>query len=82
MCSISFENDLRHVLKYLDCSSLATWKSVLHWPDFTYWAAAGDIEKDFWLAYDLLQNPKDHAEFTIVRNWVQQALKVTISNIF
>ena len=37
---------------------------------------AGDIERDFWLAYDLLQNPKDHAEFTIVRNWVQEALKV------
>ena len=40
-------------------------------------AAPGDIERDFWLAYDLLQNPKDHAEFTIVRNWVQEALKVT-----
>ena len=39
-------------------------------------AYAGDIEKDFWLAYDLLQNPKDHAEFTIVRNWVQEALEV------
>ena len=37
---------------------------------------AGDIERDFWLAYDLLQNPKDHAEFTIVRNWVQEALEV------
>ncbi len=40
--------------------------------------AAGDVERDFWLAYDLLQNPKDHAEFTIVRNWVQKALEVTI----
>ena len=37
---------------------------------------AGDVEKDFWLAYDLLQNPKDHAEFTIVRNWIQKALEV------
>ena len=26
-----------------------------------------------------LQNPKDHAEFTIVRNWVQKALQVTHS---
>ena len=41
-------------------------------------SAAGDVERDFWLAYDLLQNPKDHAEFTIVRNWVQKALEVNI----
>ena len=41
---------------------------------------AGDIQRDFWLAYDLLQNPKDHAEFTIVRNWVQEALEVHAPN--
>ncbi|KAK9806829.1 hypothetical protein WJX72_004058 [[Myrmecia] bisecta] len=34
----------------------------------------GDVEKDFWLAFDLLRNPKDHVEFTIVRNWVRDAL--------
>jgi hypothetical protein len=37
---------------------------------------AGDVEQDFWLAFDLLQNPKDHAEFTIVRNWLQAQLMV------
>ena len=26
---------------------------------------AGDVERDFWLAFDLLRNPKDHAEFTV-----------------
>ncbi len=35
------------------------------------------MEKDFWLAFDLLRTPKDHAEFTIVRDWVRDALKVT-----
>ena len=48
--------------------------------DVAYFAwhgcCAGDVERDFWLAYELLQNPKDHAEFTIVRNWVQKALQV------
>lgn len=44
--------------------------------------AAGDVERDFWLAYDLLQNPKDHAEFTIVRNWVQKALEVSTLSTF
>ena len=39
--------------------------------------AAGDVERDFWLAMELLGSPKDHAEFTIVRNWVRQALQVT-----
>ena len=36
----------------------------------------GDVQKDFWLAFDLLRNPKDHAEFTIVRDWVRDTLKV------
>ena len=31
---------------------------------------AGDVERDFWLAFDLLRSPKDHAEFTLVRDWV------------
>jgi hypothetical protein len=34
--------------------------------------AAGDVEKDFWLAFDLLRSHKDHEEFTVVRDWVQQ----------
>jgi len=38
--------------------------------------AVGDVEKDFWLAFNLLRTPKDHAEFTIVRDWVRDALKV------
>ena len=35
---------------------------------------ATDPASDFWLAYDLLQSPKDHAEFAIVRDWVAGAL--------
>ena len=38
---------------------------------------AGDVQKDFWLAFDLLRNPKDHAEFSIVRDWVRDTLKVS-----
>ena len=37
-------------------------------------APAADAEADFWLAYDLLRHPKDHAEFAIVRDWVRGAL--------
>lgn len=36
--------------------------------------AGGDVEKDFWLAFDLLRSHKDHVEFTVVRDWVRQAL--------
>ncbi len=39
---------------------------------------AGDVEKDFWLAYDLLRSPKDHAEFTTVRDWVHAALQARL----
>ena len=38
----------------------------------TLWCAAGDVEKDFWLAFDLLRSHKDHEEFTVVRDWVRQ----------
>ncbi len=34
--------------------------------------AGGDVEQDFWLAFDLLRSHKDHVEFTVVRDWVQQ----------
>ena len=40
----------------------------------------GDVQKDFWLAFDLLRNPKDHAEFSIVRDWVRDTLKVSDPN--
>ena len=33
------------------------------------------MERDFWLAMDLLRDPKDHAEFAIVRDWVRSALQ-------
>jgi hypothetical protein len=36
--------------------------------------AGNDVERDFWLAFDLLRSHKDHVEFTVVRDWVQQAL--------
>uniref|UniRef100_A0A1D2A6W6 isochorismate synthase n=2 Tax=Auxenochlorella protothecoides TaxID=3075 RepID=A0A1D2A6W6_AUXPR len=35
----------------------------------------GSVENDFWLALDLLQSKKEHAEFTIVRDWVYEALR-------
>jgi isochorismate synthase EntC len=35
---------------------------------------AGDVEQDFWLAFDLLRAPKDHVEFTLVRNWIRRQL--------
>ncbi|KAK9837268.1 hypothetical protein WJX81_002656 [Elliptochloris bilobata] len=34
----------------------------------------GDVETDFWLAFDLLRSGKDHAEFSVVREWVRAAL--------
>lgn len=34
----------------------------------------GDIEKDFWLAFDLLQSEKDDVEFGVVRDWVERTL--------
>ena len=37
-------------------------------------AVAGDVEQDFWLAFDLLRSAKDHAEFTVVRESVRDAL--------
>ena len=43
--------------------------------------AAGDIEKDFWYAFDLLRNPKDHVEFTLVRDWVRDALSGVCSAV-
>ena len=32
------------------------------------------MERDFWLAFDLLRSAKDHAEFTVVRESVREAL--------
>jgi isochorismate synthase / 2-succinyl-5-enolpyruvyl-6-hydroxy-3-cyclohexene-1-carboxylate synthase / 2-succinyl-6-hydroxy-2,4-cyclohexadiene-1-carboxylate synthase / o-succinylbenzoate synthase len=34
----------------------------------------GDVEKDFWLSFDLLRSPKDDVEFSVVRDWLQGAL--------
>jgi len=34
----------------------------------------GDLEADFYQGLDLLQSPKDHAEFTLVRDWIRQQL--------
>lgn len=34
----------------------------------------GDIERDFMLGLELLQNPKDHIEFAIVRDWLEHSL--------
>ena len=35
----------------------------------------GDVERDFWLALDLLNSQKDHVEFTLVRDWIEASLK-------
>lgn len=35
---------------------------------------AGDVERDFWLSLELLKSPKDHVEFTLVRDWIRDAL--------
>lgn len=43
--------------------------------------AAGDIERDFWYALDLLRNPKDHVEFTLVRDFVRDALLQVCSQV-
>ena len=32
------------------------------------------MERDFWLAFDLLRSAKDHAEFMVVRESVREAL--------
>lgn len=42
---------------------------------------AGDIEKDFWYALDLLRSPKDHVEFTLVRDFVRDALLEVCSEV-
>ena len=41
----------------------------------------GDIEKDFWYAFDLLRSPKDHVEFTLVRDFVRDALAEVCSQV-
>ena len=38
---------------------------------------AGDVEADFWLSMDLLRSGKDNAEFSLVRDWIRNALQVT-----
>ena len=38
---------------------------------------AGDVEGDFWLSLELLRSSKDHSEFTLVRDWVRNALQVS-----
>ena len=42
---------------------------------------AGDIERDFWYALDLLRSPKDHVEFTLVRDFVRDALLEVCSQV-
>eukprot|EP00873_Tetraselmis_striata_P011091 jgi/Tetstr1/431355/TSEL_021046.t1 len=41
----------------------------------------GSPESDFWLALDLLRNPKDHMEFTIVRESIRQALQAACTEV-
>lgn len=39
------------------------------------------MEQDFWLSFDLLRNPKDHAEFTLVRDWIASQLAAVCSSV-
>lgn len=42
---------------------------------------AGDVERDFWLAFELLRSPKDHAEFTAVRDWIAAQLRGVCADV-
>lgn len=42
---------------------------------------AGDVERDFWLSLDLLKSSKDHVEFTLVRDWIRDALASVASKV-
>lgn len=44
-------------------------------------APAGDVERDFWLAFDLLRSAKDHAEFTVVRESILEALATVAADV-
>lgn len=50
-------------------------------PNRVFSLAPGDIEKDFWYALHLLRNPKDHVEFTLVRDFVRDALLEVCSQV-
>lgn len=41
----------------------------------------GNVEKDFQFGLDLLQSPKDHVEFTIVREWLKVALEQVCTDV-
>jgi isochorismate synthase/2-succinyl-5-enolpyruvyl-6-hydroxy-3-cyclohexene-1-carboxylate synthase/2-succinyl-6-hydroxy-2,4-cyclohexadiene-1-carboxylate synthase/O-succinylbenzoate synthase len=41
----------------------------------------GDVEKDFWLAFDLLRSQKDDVEFGVVRDWVRRALGTVCDDV-
>lgn len=43
--------------------------------------AGGDIEKDFWLAFDLLQSQKDGLEFQLVRESIVDIFNSLCSNV-
>jgi chorismate binding enzyme len=43
--------------------------------------AAGDVQADFWLAFDLLRSQKDHLEFSVVRDWVAEALRGVATSV-
>ena len=41
----------------------------------------GNLEKDFWLSFDLLRSAKDDAEFSVVREWVKASLSSICENV-
>ena len=44
-------------------------------PPSTPWYRAGSEEEDFFLGLELLNNPKDHVEFCLVRDWISAQLR-------
>lgn len=43
--------------------------------------AGGDVEKDFWLSFDMLRSQKDDVEFGVVRDWVRRALSTVCDDV-
>ena len=41
----------------------------------------GDLEGDFMIGLEMLRNPKDHVEFTLVRDWLHNALESVCSDV-
>lgn len=79
-----------HTASSTDSATAIVAFEVILWYFRTLWVAdcvqsslvcVGDIQKDFWYAFDLLRSPKDHVEFTLVRDFVRDALAEVCSQV-